>query len=95
MTTIISIGRNTLPDQTPMSVNAWGDFIFHLNLYFKKIYFGGEGYKIDGGKTEENYTVVGELETSVDIDKECVWLCERYKQEYIAITQGETRFVTK
>jgi hypothetical protein len=102
MTTIVSIGRNFHATGEPMSINLWNDFQGYVRRAMLNacgsVYFHGTGSGIYEGAAEESYTVIAD-------DPATTWqdlklrqtlrdLARIFGQDSIAVTYGETEFLT-
>lgn len=91
MTTTTSIGRNV--DGKSMLFYEWQWFKSTLLSYAKfegEVYFEGEGEGTYGGEHEQSYTVVHERRIP---DHRLGPLVRMFRQESIAVTEGETRLL--
>lgn len=100
MTYVLSIGRNV--GNEPMSEPAWRTFKASLGdtceAFGLSIVFKGEGEGIYEGESEQSYTVVatGAIRSDgspLSFSASLKILARTFRQEAIALTQGETTFV--
>lgn len=101
MATVVSIGRGT-KDNDVLSDVRWGDFksrtIASVRAYADEVYFFGEGQGWYEGEREEAFTVVGSDVTDGWLRKKfearLELLARDFRQDAVAVTYGETTFVT-
>ncbi len=91
MTTTVSIGRNV--GSKPMPAGEWRHFRDLTLSVVKgrgKVHFEGVGT----AENEESYTIVASIDDPVLIENQLAALASRFEQDSIAITTGETKFVS-